>query len=158
MDNLEAWDEAGAEEVSVDDLNQAVQIMVDKKKAYEEAKKVSDGAYAERKEAEELVLNLLDKAKMSKYYCEGIGTAYTINKLSVRVPKDHKDKKALFDYIKETQGDDVLLDYLSIHSARLNSFYNEQVALASEHGHGDFKLPGVGEPSSNTSIGFRKKG
>lgn len=157
MEDLKQWDEVDATDVSTQTFDEAIQKLVAMKAEYAAKKKEADGAYADMKDAEGVVLELLAKSKKSKYFVDGVGTAYVINKYSVTTPKTVTEKEQLFKYIAEKYGKDTLDDYLSINSQRLNSFYNKEVELAQNEGRADFRLPGVGEPQLMQSLGFRKK-
>lgn len=157
MSELEEWNEVEKEDVPTSVLDAAVESYHKARAEHKECKDLTAKAYGVVKDAEGFMLELFAKTKKSKYFVDGLGTAYVINKHSVKTPKTVEEKELLFDYIKTEHGEDVLKDYLSINSARLNSFFNEQAELAAERGDADFQLPGVGAATVNQSLGFRKK-
>lgn len=80
-------------------------------------------------------------------------TFYIEDRESVSVPKSAEHKKQLFGYL-ESLG--ILDDYLTINSASLNSLYKSLSDAALEKGDIDFRLPGVGEPSSFKKVKIRR--
>lgn len=74
-------------------------------------------------------------------------------KTSVPVPKTLEDKQALFAYL---QGRGIFTESVSVHSATLNSLYRTFAEEAAEKGVLDFRMPGVGEPTSFVNLKLRK--
>jgi len=156
MSELEDWDKEEAQDISTAELDTVCGHFIEAKRQYDEKKKELEEFQLKKKSQEAILLDLLDRAKKSKYYIDGMGTAYIINKLTVKTPKTVEDKQKLFNYIRDRFGPDALVDYQSINSARLNSFFNEQKTLAAEKGIADFEMPGLEAPKSMTTLGFRK--
>jgi len=118
---------------------------------YEEAKKAAAELYHEYEKLENQVLKALEVSGKSKYFVDGVGTVSTTIKHSFKVPSDPAEKVRLFEYIEKTHGKDVLIGYLGIHSASLNSFANREM-----EGRPDFTIPGLGTPNTTTELRFRK--
>ena len=118
---------------------------------YEAKKKESADLYHELEEAESLVRNALLTSGKSKYFVDGIGTVSIVQKSSFQTPKDYDSKKALFDYIQNKYGEEALVNYLSIHSASLNSFANKE--LESDP---TLQISGLTTPTITTELRFRK--
>lgn len=78
---------------------------------------------------------------------------YKETKTSVPVPKTLEDKQALFDYLQERG---IFLESVSVHSQTLNSLYRTYAEEAAEKGVLDFRMPGVGEPTSFVNLKLRK--
>jgi hypothetical protein len=119
--------------------------------AYEEAKATSNELYHKLEEAEAIVLNALQSLGKSKYFVDGIGTVSLATKSSFATPKTIAEKDALFDYIRKAHGEDVLMNFLSIHSASLNSFANKEL-----EGNPFLQIPGLQTPTVTTELRFRK--
>jgi len=98
----------------------------------------------------------MEAGELDKFNVPGFGTVSRQKKFSVRVPKTPEDKLALFQYISEHKGEDVLRNMLSINSNTLNSFYKEERAEAVEEGDIDWALPGVKDPEIYWQLGMRK--
>jgi hypothetical protein len=158
MSTLEQWESVEApKEISTAELDKVIIEMRELRKDYEEKKKLSNEAHAVYKESEDRVLGLLKATKKSKYSVDGYGTAYTITKYVVATPKTSDSKKQLFDYIKVKHGPDALMGMVSINHQTLNSFYNSEAKEYAAKGE-MFVLPGIGEPTTEESVGFRSDG
>ena len=155
--SLEEWNKETAEDISVSEVDRAILEYDEADKAYKETKKICDTASKEKSQAAAKVLDLLARSKKSKFVVDNLGTAYIINKLTVTTPKTNPDKEALFKYIKEKYGHETFMGFAGINSARLNSFFNEEAALAAKEGVANFEMPGVQQPQSYQTLGFRRK-
>lgn len=150
-EQLDAWNEAAAEEISTAELDALVHQMQKEWAEYEAANEVAKAARAKHDESEEKLLDLLKRAGKSKWQVDGVGTSYIINKYQYTTPKTADDKRKLFDYIAKEHGEAALMGLLSINSQTLNSFANkekEEKPLAD--------IPGLGAPTHRESLGFRK--
>lgn len=80
-------------------------------------------------------------------------TFYPETKNSVSVPKTREDKEALFNFLAERG---IYWDMVSINSMTLNALYKSLADEAMEKGNLDFRLPGIGEPKTYTTLRMRK--
>ena len=113
----------------------------------------------ESKKLEELkatALKQMEALGLTKQHISGLGTIYAQTKFSVRTPKTPEDKTALFEYITNTKGADVLLAMLSVNSNTLNSFHEEEFELAKERGDFKWRLPGCSDPEIYRTLNMRK--
>lgn len=164
MNEQEMWAEEAAKgnSITVEELDELCRAYKKSRDEYDAAKEVSDAAYAERERLQGKVVEAMELAGKSKYVVEGVGTLYFNDKMSVRVPKDIESKKTLFKFLLDKYGPTVYWDKVSIHSATLNSFYNQELEAfneASKAGNinGDFNFPGVEAPTAMRSLGLRKE-
>jgi len=149
---MEAMDwNTGTEELSVAQMDALVTAYREKRLAYEKAKEESSKKYHELEEAESQVRNALQATGKNKYFVDGIGTVSLTIKSSFQTPKTGEDKTKLFEYIRETHGEEALLNYLSIHSASLNSFANRELESDPTK-----QIPGLNTPTVTTELRFRK--
>ena len=151
--DLSAWDTTPKQEVSTETLDDAVRQMQALRKIYELRKEGSNQAHAEYETQEAEVMKLLKAAGKSKYFVDGLGTAYIMNKYQIKVPKEASDKEKLFKYIEEKYGRDVMLEYSTVNYQKLNAFYNEEKEIVKD---ASFRLPGVPDVEHAEIIGFRK--
>jgi len=79
---------------------------------------------------------------------------YKQTSTSVTTPKTSEEKQALFEFL---QSKGIFLEIASVNSQTLNSFYKSLAAEAEEQGNYDFKMPGVGEPTTYTSLKLRRQ-
>lgn len=78
---------------------------------------------------------------------------YKEHKTSVQTPKDTQDKQALFDYL-HVRG--IFLETVSVNSQTLNALYKSLAEEAAKDGVLEFKMPGVGEPTTYVNLKLRK--
>lgn len=160
MSTQEEWMEASADtSVTTEVLDNEIKKFREMDAAYQEVKNIEKKEREKVDKQKAVVMDLLSKAGKQKYYVEGIGTAYFINKLSVQTPKTLEEKRAFFEFINARYGEDVLTDKISMHSATLNRFYNEIMEEAKDNGEdiSTFKIPGISDPVAHITLGFRKE-
>ncbi len=132
-------------------MDQLVQKYTELRKVYEAKKAESAVAYHELEAAEKLVKDSLVSAGKSKYFVDGLGTVSLVEKYSFKTPKTPEERQHLFNYIESKYGHDVLMNYLTIHSASLNSFAKKEMEA-----DGTLKIPGLETPTVDTELRFRK--
>ena len=93
---------------------------------------------------------------MKNHKLPGLGTITVVVRRSVKMPKDTENKRKVFNYIQNRKGLDVLEDYLTIHSTRLNTFWKEEFEIAKQDGNVDWILDGIGEPEKYETISMKK--
>ncbi len=148
------WQEASSESVSLAELDKLVEDYKKKREAYDAAKKVSGELYSISEEAENKILSVLKAANKKSYKVDGIGTVTRVQKQIVTVPKDVEQKRALFNWIKEQYGVDVLDEMVSINHQKLNGFYNEEVEKHKSNPL--FAIAGLDAPTDVENLSFRK--
>lgn len=126
------------------------------KAAVEELKAAEAAASKKLEEAKRDVLKAMEVLELDKQHVPGHGTVYRQKNFSVKTPKDPDSKGALYDWIAQHKGKDVLDNMLSINSQTLNSFYKSELAAAVEAGESDFSIPGLGTPEVYYTVGMRK--
>lgn len=96
---------------------------------------------------------------MRESVCEQ-GRVSFVSKRSFKVPTGIPEKKLLFDFIKDKYGKEELMGKVTINSAKLNSWANEEMDLATEREEHDFVIPGLGKSSLYEQLKFTpaKKG
>lgn len=101
-------------------------------------------------------LKAMETMELDKQHIPEYGTIYRKKNFSVKTPKTLEQKEALFGWIGESKGRDVLRSMLSINSQTLNSFYKAEMEVAKEEGNVDFALPGIDTPELYWTLGMRK--
>ena len=149
--NLDAWEQETAKEVSVEELDGLLTDYLEKKADYSEKAAITKEADALQKEAQAKLVSALNDANKKSWEIEGVGKATIANKYSIQVPKDLESKEALIEHFKN-QGREVYLSKVSVNSRTLNSYYN-----AEKENNPEFTLPGVGAPTVQQILQFRKK-
>lgn len=152
--DVSAWEQPV--EVNLSTLDGMVKELVELRKVHQAKKDEASAAHADVESMEAKISSVLQASGKSKYFVDGVGTAYLINKYVVRTPKDNQSKMLLFDYIKHRHGEDVLVSKLSVNHQSLNSFYNEEVAALAKEGK-LAQIPGIEEPTHEINLGFRKE-
>jgi len=141
-------------EVTTKQLNQEVTTLKELKKQYKSKKEESTIANKAMVAQEIKLLGMMERADVKSYRVEGIGLITRVDKFSVATPKSNEQKVEFFDWIRTSIGDDAVLAYSSVNSASLNKLYNEKNEEYAAKGI-VFDMPGVGLPTTRTSISFR---
>lgn len=165
--NLEAWSEEVGKTsgITTEELDARSKKYQDKYEEYERAKQIASDLYKEAEELEGKLVEALELAGKSKYYVEGIGTFYFMDKMTVPTPKTIEQKKQLFNYIKETHGDVFLMDKVSINHQTLQTLYKtdfeEHKEKCLKEGRdaeaANFSIPGLQAPTNMRSLGLKKE-
>jgi len=158
MENLDISDwgtqASNPEPVTVEKLDALVEQYAKEREEYEAAKKISGEKYAIYQETEVRLMNTLKSLGKKSYKVDAIGNISLVTKHVVTTPKTLDTKRALFNWINETYGVDVLDDMTSINHQKLNGFYNEEVE---KHANDPlFHIPGLELPTPTESISFRR--
>lgn len=144
--------------ISTDEVDQLVMRVKLTKDIYEAAKAKSNDLEKEYREAKRQVIDAFTTIGKKKYYVDGVGTCYFIEKLVVKTPKTLEDKQKFFDFLKEKHGETFLLDKQGVNHQSLQKIYNDLYDEAVENGCGDtFNVPGLEAPTSDITLGFRKE-
>jgi len=146
------WDEIGAEEIPTTTFDKAVDKMLKLWEVVEDKKEAATIAREEYDKAEAEVMDLLKRAKKTKYYVEGVGTTSIVHKYTIKTPKSTTDKQQLFEWIRGTQGPENLLGLLSINSQTLNAFVN-----AEKEKNPLVEIPGLEPPVLQEQLRFTKQ-
>lgn len=72
-------------------------------------------------------------------------------KTSVKLPDD---KREFYQYLKDKN---IFEDMVTVHSNTLNAWYKQEMEAAIERKDADFKIPGLGLPTTYTTVSLRKK-
>lgn len=149
-------DETGGEAITTEQLDHLIKEMKRLDDEKDEAKKAHSEASEKYEAARDAVLSALKACGKSKYYVDGLGTAFIASRLSFQTPKEIEQKDAFFKWIAETHGDDVLKGMVTVNSQTLNGFCKREFEAALERGDADFKIPGINEPTAQETVNFRK--
>lgn len=150
MSDLEQWDAVDAEDISTQALDEATNAMLELWNTYEVKKKLASEALAEYEEAETVLMDLLKRAKKSKYFIDGVGTVSIRNQFVVRTPKTPEEKTALFNFIRDNKGPEALIGLVSINHQTLQAFVNSEKETNPE-----VIIPGLEAPTLRESLQFR---
>ena len=151
---LEEWNKQTAVEISTVEMDSMLSEYCEARIKYEELEEELKKLGKIWDEKEAIILNALDVTKKSKYFVDNLGTVNVIVEMSVQTPKTLSDKRALAMYILNKYGSEVRDNLHSVNSKSLNSFYNQEMDLAFKEGNANFKMPGVGLPSSRKKLRF----
>ncbi len=138
--------------VTIEEL-EAVATLIAEKRA-----EIAEISLKKKKMDEELdaiegrMMTLLETAGKHDYR-SNVGTVYITSRESVKVPKDLDSKRQLFEYLRSKN---LFEEMVSVNSQTLNAFYKTEKKNAEEAGQWDFALPGVGEPTVDQILAFRK--
>lgn len=105
-----------------------------------------------QKAATEKILAMLELMELDNFRAHGL-LFYKENRSSVTTPKTPEEKQKLFDFLHEKG---IFLEFASVNSQTLNSLYKSLAEEAAEKGNYDFEIPGVGKPTSFTTLKVKK--
>ena len=140
--------------VSTEEIDLVLKKYAEARAEHEFQKKLAAEKYKEREEAETELMLIMTKAGKSKWEVPGVGSVSSYETSSVRVPEDAASNKEFFDYIVEQHGLDFAMEKFRMHSASINSYYNEEYDRAEDKAL--FQIPGVGAPVSKPTLRFKK--
>lgn len=109
----------------------------------------------ESKRLEELksrVLGFMEEAGIEKQHIPGFGTLSAQTRFSVKVPQGD-GKREFFEYLRSLG---IFEDLATVNSQTLNGWYKERLDEAIEKGDLGFRVPGIEEPKSVKTLGFRR--
>jgi len=107
------------------------------------------------KDAKNMLAEIMEEAEVDKMQGDECTVSLKL-KSSVSVPKDHKAKQDLFDYIKNEYDESVLFDMITINAMTFSSFYNAEQEKKVNEGQFDWSLPML-KPHERMSLGIRKR-
>ena len=148
--NLDQWNEQTAKEVSVEELDSLLVAYQDARADYDEKNQIKKEADAKMKEAQAKLVSALTDAGKKSWEVEGLGKATIVNKFSITTPKDFESKKQMLQHFRDL-GPEVYLSKVSVNSRTLNAYFNEE-----KKNNPEFTIPGVGAPTTQEILQFRK--
>lgn len=153
---MSEWEEPKAPdaEVSLADMETKIELMLLRKKEYEEAKEKADALWATFSEAQYEVMNLLEQTGRNVFISNTGKRITMVESMSVPTPKTPEEKVAFFDFLKNTEGEEFANAYLSVNSKSLQSLYNELSEKYAAKGE-VLNLPGVGQPVASKRLQIR---
>ena len=149
MDNLGDW-ASKSEQLNTTELDALMNEYVNARADYDEKKKVSNEAHAKAEEIKKVLIVRLQEVGKEKWETD-LGKVSLKDKYSVKMPKDVAGKQKLFDFLKRNLEPEEVIGLLTINSRTYQSFYNEYIEE-----HPTEIIPGVGEPTFETTISLRK--
>jgi hypothetical protein len=150
--DMNEWSETPTQSITLEQMDSLVDTMAVLRTQYETAKRAATELHNQLEEAEQAVLNALAASGKKNYTVDGVGQVYTVTKEQYTTPKVNDDKTKLFNYIKDKYGPDVLMTMVGINHQTLNSWANKETET------GDvMTIPGLQEPTSVTTLSFRRK-
>lgn len=139
--------------VTIQQFNSLVKTMTEKRGEVEQLKAQLSEKNAELEKLQAKAVEYLDGLGQNNFKTP-FGTVYKVERSSVALPQTPEDREAFFAWLREKQ----LFDQtISVHSAKLNALYKAELEAAEARGEGfDFKIPGIKEPQTFVTLGFRK--
>jgi len=143
-------------ETTMQDFIDKVKEMWEQKRVVDELKEALKDESAKLETFKSETIKAMEAMDIEKQHVTGCGTIFRQKNFSIKTPKTIEQKEALFKWIGENKGRDVLRNMLSINSQTLNSFYKSELEVAKETGNIDFSLPGIDAPELYYTLGMRK--
>lgn len=147
---VDRWNTVGAEDIPTTAFDTLVSRMLTEWDVYEAKLDEAKALKAVYDETEIELMDLLKRAKKTKYQAEGLGTVGITNKYMVKTPKSIEDKQSLFDWIKGKFGYESMMGLTTINSQTLNAFVNEI-----KEKEPTIEIPGLEAPTHRETLSFR---
>lgn len=142
------------DQVTMQELDVLGQLIFKQKKICEEQEQILDAAKQKLVRMQAKMISVLEKFGRSNYSIPGNGMLIKSERLTVTLPKTPDDKEAFYNYLKEKN---LFEDIVSVNSMTLNAFYKKEFDIACEEGRAvGFKIPGINEPKTITTLNVRK--
>lgn len=142
------------QEVSTKELDAHVEQLRKIQEEYERHSAMAKELHFALENQKKKLMELLMKAGKTKYDAEGIGKVQLVDRMSVSYPKDLEARKQFVTWITDRLGEEGLLTYLTVNSQTLNSMYKQEFENADDPAM--FSIPGLSEPTANTSVRFNR--
>lgn len=149
--DLSQWSDQ-SQSITLEQMDELVANLAAKRKAHAAAKAEATERYKELAEAENLLIGALKASGKKKYEMDGVGLVYISHKDTFPTPKTNEEKIALFNYIKQKYGPDVLMNMSGINHQTLNSWAKKEIEADPL-----VKIPGLGLPTTEEQLNFRSK-
>lgn len=130
--------------ITTKQLDDAIAKLSERRKDYEEKKRISNDADALVTESEQEVLSLLEQANKKNYQLDGVAKVISVTKFKVNTPKDLGDKAKFFKWLNKTLGADGFLAYATINYNSLQALWNQEYEKAEDKV--SFNIDGIGSP------------
>jgi hypothetical protein len=144
-------------EVTTAELDDLVKQMKEARTTYQQAKAISDGHYEQVSKLEGRLIELLTLANKTSYEVDKVARVSLVTKTQVTTPKTIDDKRAFFDWLRNTRGEDELLAYQTINYQSLNSLYNSEMERVLSQGQEFNNIPGLELPMVVRTLSVRAK-
>jgi len=135
--------------MQVKELNEFIEQMLHKRAEKDDLKSQLDLINKGIAKDNAKMLQHLEDLDMEKY-SHPKATIYTINKFSLKVPKDEENKGKLFAWLKERG---IEMQYLTVNSKSINSLFKAEMETSEDP---DFEIPGIGKPKHYAELGVRR--
>jgi hypothetical protein len=150
-----SWYEDENKELDKVTISELEELCLAIKNQREECDRIKMEAKAANEKLDELEKKMMGclSALGKNSYKSDVGLFTVTHRISVRVPQGD-DKAAFFEWLKEKGYYD---SYVTVNSQSLNSLYRQEFEKAKAEGSLDsFSIPGIGEPTINEVLSFRK--
>lgn len=139
------------DETTVNQLQELTRDLFEKRKAYEDAKRVSNDLHAEYEKSEFKLVETLQALELTTFK-SNYGTVTLRKKEYYPVPKTLEDKQAIRAYL-ETKG--LFDEKWSINSASFNAWVKAEAEIAKDEKR-FLNIPGVQSPTVSYELAMKK--
>lgn len=141
------------ESVSVKRMNQLCDEYAALREKKENLARLTKEVNEEMDTIEAKMLAYLEESELDSF--DGTkGKISVVNHFGVRVPQSVEEKKQFAKYLEKKK---VFWEMATFNSRTLNSFYKQEMEYAAQECNTDFKIPGLGDPTHQKTLSFRRK-
>jgi len=138
------------DQITVKDLERAIEIAFELKKQHAEEKAVASATYAALESQKQTVIGMLETLGKTSYKSDN-GTFSYKEEYSYRVPKDLASRDLFFKHLRDKG---IFEEMITVNSRTLNSWAKLEEIAAEKEGNIDYQVPGIekSEPSMKASM------
>ena len=142
--------------MEIKELQEKIKKLKEERDQYDAMKRTLDQIGSSCDALEHEILAHFEANDMTSFRVDGVALISVSERLSVQTPKTPDDKKAFFDWLLETKGEQVFRHYQTINSQSLQSFFKAEWESMSEEQRLTFNMPGIGAPTLSKKLSVRK--
>ena len=148
------WQQPAEErpQLTLQEMDDLVIQLRNKRDAYERAKDASNEAHDEYEKQRKVVIDALKSQARTNYSVAGVAQVVLKTKEVYKVPPGTEQKRLLFNYIRGKYGDESLMSMLSINHASLNSWANKETEDGTV-----MTIPGLEQPTMDETLSITKR-
>lgn len=143
------------QEITIADMQRALEEMREAKNVYAEASKVSNDAHSLMKEKEYALIHMMEETNQDIFVVKGVGRVALKKTMSITTPKSPDDRRKFFDWLRKEKGDEIADSYMSVNSQSLNTLYNDLTQEFAERGE-ILMVDGLDEPITRVTLSLTK--
>ena len=142
--------------MEIKELQELVTTLKSIRDDYDAKKKELENIGAQCDAMEATLMQHLQENDMKSFKVDGVATISVTERMTVQTPKTIEDKAAFFKWLGTTKGDDVMMNYMTVNSQSLNSFFKAEWDGLTDEEKLVFQIPGLQPAALSYKLSVRK--